>query len=156
MLKLLRHVSPKAFFNNTIFLGCFFQAEHKIQYKRAAGFRIHFFATRTILRLTHNVCLPAYKNHTIHSMMFVLALNDAENIPLPENTIVVHVSFTHISRTSIQRYRQLADTSWPYTLTIRAISRKLFNVEGLSRMLLTRFKSLYMNMYHIGPSDGTV
>ncbi len=41
-------------------------------------------------------------------------------------------------------------------LTIRAIYHTLFNIEGLSHTLLTHFEPLYMNMYHIGPLDGTV
>ncbi len=40
--------------------------------------------------------LQACKNHTIHRTMFVLVLNDAENIPLSENIIVICVSFTRI------------------------------------------------------------
>ncbi len=58
------------------------------------GSRIRFYATRITLCLMRTVSLPACKNHTIHCTMFVLALNNVENIPLWENIIVV--SFTHI------------------------------------------------------------
>ncbi len=50
---------------------------------------------------------------TLFIVVFILLLNDAENIPLSENIIVVLVSFTRVSLAYIQRYRQLADRGWP-------------------------------------------
>ncbi len=41
--------------------------------------------------LMHTVSLPACKNHIIHHKMFVVVLNDAENIPASEYIIVVRV-----------------------------------------------------------------
>ncbi len=41
-------------------------------------------------------------------------------------------------------------------LTIQAISCTLFNIESLSHALSTHFKPFYTNLYHIGPSNGTV
>ncbi len=55
-----------------------------------------FFATRITFRFMRTISLPACENHAIHRTMFVLALNDAENIPLSENIVVVCVPFTHI------------------------------------------------------------
>ncbi len=40
--------------------------------------------------------LPECKNHAIQRTTLVLALNDAENIPLSENIVIVRVSFTNI------------------------------------------------------------
>ncbi len=47
--------------------------------------------------------------------MFVLALNNVENIPLSEDIAIAigYASFTCVPLTSIQRYRQLADRGWP-------------------------------------------
>ncbi len=59
------------------------------------------------------VSVSVSKNHAIYCMMFVLALNDTENIPLFEKIIVVCVSFTNIPPTSNQRYTQLTDKGWP-------------------------------------------
>ncbi len=57
-------------------------------------FRIHFFVTWAALCLVRTVSLPVCKNHAIHPAAFVLVLNNAENIPLSKNIIVVRVSFT--------------------------------------------------------------
>ncbi len=42
------------------------------------------------------------------------------------------------------------------SLTIQAISHKLFNAESLSHAFSTHFEPLYTNIYHVGPSDGAV
>ncbi len=64
-----------------------------------------FFATRTTIYLVRIVSLPVGKNNTILRTMFTFVLNDAENIPLSTNTPSPPPS-------SIQRYRQLADSDW--------------------------------------------
>ncbi len=59
--------------------------------------------------------LPAYKDHTFR-VTFVLAFNNAKNIPLSENIVLACVSFTKVSQPhpiSIWRYRQLAEKGWP-------------------------------------------
>ncbi len=71
----------------------FFKLNAKFNVNVLLGFRIHSFATQTTLHLVYTISLPACKNHTIHHSAFILALNNAENIPLSENIIVVHVSF---------------------------------------------------------------
>ncbi len=45
----------------------------------------------------------------VQCTIFIVALNDVEDIPLSKNVVVACVSFTCVSPTSIQRYRQLAD-----------------------------------------------
>ncbi len=109
------------------------------------GSQIHFLPLKQHLSLVHTVSLPTCKNNAIHCTMFVSALNDAKNIFLSKN-IVIHVSFIH----ALCPYESAA------RLTTRAISHTLFNVEGLSCTLSTRFEPLYMNMYYIGPSDGAM
>ncbi len=42
----------------------------------------------------HTVSLPACKNQAIHHTMFVLALNDAENISFSNNIVIVRVSLS--------------------------------------------------------------
>ncbi len=81
------------------------------------GFCIYFLATWTTDHLTCAVSLQAGKNHAVHHTTSILAQNDAENILLSENTVVLCVSVTGVSPSpppplSIQRYRQLADRDW--------------------------------------------
>ncbi len=118
-------------------------------------FQIHFFATRTSIHLVRTISLLIRKNKTIHRTTFVLALNNAENIHPSENIVIACVSFTSVPPPPSKDNSWLTGVSHQ-TLTIRAISCTLFYVESLSCTLSTCFELLYMNMYHIGLSDGTV
>ncbi len=86
------------------------------------------------------------KNHTIHRIVFILALNDAEKF-LSKNIAVLHVSFTRISPPQSEDTDSGLTRISPYTLIIQAISRTLFNVESLSHILLTHFELLYTYVY---------
>ncbi len=56
---------------------------------------IYFFANWTC-QLTCTSSLPVCENCTIHHVTFVLALHNAENVPLSENIVFVRTSFTRI------------------------------------------------------------
>ncbi len=156
MFKLLRHClwTPSLVIQSS--LWAFLQAACKIQCKCAAWFSNSFSETRTILHLTCTVSLPASKNHTIYHMTFILALCNAENIPLSENTVVVRASFTCVPPPLFKDKDIWLTEVDHYTLAIRAVSCMLFNTQGLSHTLLPYFEPLYTNMYHVGPLDGTV
>ncbi len=68
----------------------FFKPSAKLNAKVQLCFWIHFLATWTTLHLACAVSLLC-KNHTIRRMIFILTLNDTENILLSENIVVVHV-----------------------------------------------------------------
>ncbi len=71
---------------------------------------IFFYNSNNAPSCAHHFFTSIY---TIHRTTFVLIMNNAENIPLSKNIAVVCVPFTHISPTSIQRYRQLTDRGLP-------------------------------------------
>ncbi len=60
----------------------------------------------------------------------------------------------HVTPTPIQRYRQLADRSLPLSSNNTSHISYTIQCKDLVPHILTHFEPLYMNMYHIGLSDG--
>ncbi len=54
------------------------------------------FGFEFIFLRSGSIFLPVCKNNNIHCTTFILTFNDAENIPLSKNIIIVRVSFTHV------------------------------------------------------------
>ncbi len=71
----LHHWTPKQ--TNSVWWIMWFLHAGK---KQRAQDGVIFFATWTTLCFVSTISLPANKGHTIHGMMFILVLNDANNI----------------------------------------------------------------------------
>ncbi len=145
MLELLRHSFLKAFFSNAIVsLGVFSSWMKNLMQTYCLIFEFIFLQLKQHPFFAH-FFFTCCKNHAIYCTMFVLVLNDAGNIPLSKNIVVLSVLFTHVPSLSSKDavgWQGLATS----ILKICTVSLTLLNIEGLSHALSTHFEPFYTNM----------
>ncbi len=113
---------------------------------------LHNFDVKSNAKLDENVLL----DHIIHRTMFILALNNAENIPVSKNFIAVGVSFTHIPPPPSKNTDKWLIKGRRFGFNNTSHASYTIQCRELVPTVLTRFEPLHTNMYHIGPLDGAV